>query len=328
MFETREEPGSDSVCLVSIALATFNGEAFIREFLDSLASQSFQNFEIVVSDDASADRTVDIVQEYANRFRIRLEINVSRIGVLRNFEKAISRCRGKYIALADQDDVWHPEKLSKLLDYISGFSLIHSDARVIDCNGRVIYDSLTAISQKPVLVNSISSLVMNGCVTGCTAMFDRRLLSVLLPFPEGDYIHDRWISVCASGFGGIRYLDDRLIDYRQHGGNVSGARRHWSDGILNLFRFAPEYARVFNRHFSFIEVVDRAIHQDRLSLDRRHILNEQNFYKALVGKKPIYWLVFGFRHFEAGAPPLLKTLRFINIFRISMLNRAHRFFYR
>src|ERR1700743_1857825 len=98
--------------LVSIALCTYNGAAYIEEQLDTLVNQSYPNCEIIVVDDCSKDNTVKILSEYADKYpQVRIHINEKNLGYTRNFEKAIRLCKGEYIALCDQDDIWDPQKI-------------------------------------------------------------------------------------------------------------------------------------------------------------------------------------------------------------------------
>src|SRR5258708_3925751 len=103
--------------LVSIALCTYNGEAYLKEQLDSLIDQTYPNCEIIIVDDCSKDGTVDILKQYANEYtQIKLYINTENLGYTKNFEKAIVLCNGEYIALCDQDDIWDKNKISIMID--------------------------------------------------------------------------------------------------------------------------------------------------------------------------------------------------------------------
>lgn len=211
--------------LVSIAMATYNGEKFLRKQLDSLLSQIYKNIEVVVSDDCSTDETIAILNEYKDKFKMRLYFNKSNLGFLKNFETAVSLCKGDYIVLADQDDIWMPEKVSTLLDEIGDYSLIYSDASLINEHDDILPGSLIKNSGiKPVTGKAFTYFVCNSCVTGCTSMFKKELVPVILPIPENETSHDWWFSVVASRQGGVKYLNRELIQYRQHDYNVIGAK--------------------------------------------------------------------------------------------------------
>jgi glycosyltransferase involved in cell wall biosynthesis len=210
--------------LVSIALATFNGERFLREQLDSLVAQTYRPIEIVACDDASEDSTLSILGDYAARYFdvFRVYENQVRLGVVKNFEKAARLCRGAYVAFCDQDDCWHPEKLSILTRKIGRHSLVHSDAVIVDETGRVVSASFSKYAHKAVRETSFLYFLMGNTVTGCTSLIDRDLLDTAIPFYDG-MLHDKWLALMASDARGIVYVDEALIKYRQHGGNASGS---------------------------------------------------------------------------------------------------------
>ena len=132
--------------LISIALATYNGGRFLREQLDSIYAQTWRPIDVVACDDRSSDDTVAILEEYRQRHGLRYEVNERNLGFVRNFEKVMALCRGEFIALADQDDVWLPEKLERLMAGIGDASLVYSDAFLIDDEGRELPGSLIATS--------------------------------------------------------------------------------------------------------------------------------------------------------------------------------------
>lgn len=209
--------------LISIAMATYNGERFLREQLDSILGQTYLNLEIIICDDNSTDSTQDILLEYANSdHRIKVFRNNTNIGLVKNFEQTLSLCTGAYIALADQDDIWLPAKVEILLSKISNFALIHSDARLIDVNNTVFAQSYSHYSKKDLHKDFIDYLLGNNA-TGCTMLFQAKLLDVCLPIPETVFVHDWWIALHAYKYGGITYFNDSLIDYRQHENNQIGA---------------------------------------------------------------------------------------------------------
>ena len=215
---------SNRQSLVSIALATYNGSRFLREQLDSIYSQTYKNIEVVACDDCSTDDTASILEEYRQSHGLRYEINERNQGFVRNFEKVLSRCSGEFIALADQDDIWLPEKLETELNGLGNASLVYSDAFLVDEAGCELPGSLIQASGvRPVSGKSFKYFVCNTCVTGCTTLFRRELLVLALPIPACEIYHDWWLAVVASCHGGVRYLPERLVKYRQHDANDTGA---------------------------------------------------------------------------------------------------------
>lgn len=209
--------------LVSIAMATYNGEKFLREQLDSILTQTYPNLEIIICDDASTDATISILQEYASKdSRINIFINNQNIGLVKNFEKALSLCSGEYIALADQDDIWLPKKIEILRDNIQSFDLIHSNTLLINENSVISKKIFSSYSNKN-NSNHFLDYMFDNNVTGCTALFKRSLLDDNLPFPNNVCLHDYWLAILAANKNGVTYLQQPLTYYRQHSNNQVGA---------------------------------------------------------------------------------------------------------
>ena len=137
--------------------------------------------------------------------------------------------------MADQDDIWLPEKLEQLLAGIGEASLVYSDAFLIDDTGKELPGSLMGTSGVlPVTGNDFSHFVCNSCVTGCTVMFRRDLLEVALPIPKCESYHDWWLALVASKRCGVSYLPQRLVRYRQHAHNQAGVSR--KSGLVSRIR--------------------------------------------------------------------------------------------
>jgi glycosyltransferase involved in cell wall biosynthesis len=210
--------------LVSIALATYNGDRFLRELLESIYCQSYCNIEVIAGDDCSTDDTASILEEYRESHGLHYQVNGQNLGFLRNFEKILPLCRGEFIALADQDDIWTPEKLEKMVNAIGDASLVYTDAYLVNENGQELPGSLIKNSGvRTVNGRDFRYFVCNTCVTGCTVLFRRDLLQHALPIPICENYHDWWLAVVAACLGGVRYLDEQLVRYRQHGANDTGA---------------------------------------------------------------------------------------------------------
>lgn len=204
-----------NITTISIALTTYNGEKYLQEQLESIYNQTFNNFEVIVCDDCSSDRTVSILEEYRKKYGLRYYVNDQNIGFVKNFEKAISLCKGEYIALSDQDDIWKSTKLETLLSNIGDAFLITSDAELIDESGVLFHESFRRYSKLYVVLNKqFESLLFHNFVQGATLMFRNELLKIALPFPDGIGYHDWWLALCASYHNKIIYYDKPLIRYR------------------------------------------------------------------------------------------------------------------
>lgn len=209
--------------LVSIVLAVFNGERFLREQLESLVSQTYASMEIIAVDDASTDTSSSILKEFSSRHsNIIVEVSLKNGGQVAALERGLGLARGDYIAISDQDDIWLPEKISKLLNCIQGSAAIFSDSALIDENGNSLNKSLikdfVRINPVPVLNDPIA-LVAKNTTSGHAVLFRRELLRVLLPFAK-DIMYDQQVAIVSAAAGGLRYLDEPLVLHRQHGSNT------------------------------------------------------------------------------------------------------------
>jgi hypothetical protein len=207
--------------LVSIAMATWNGERFLRQQLDTLYAQTWWPLEVVVSDDASTDGTAAILDEYARSRGLRYSVGPERLGLVRNFARAISLCRGELIALSDQDDLWKPHKVQTLVANLGAYTLIYnSPLEVLALDGRVLIDDRTRqvaqFARRHGTGSPTSCLLAENWVVSHTILFRRELVQHALPIPPHQPYHDGWLALVASTLGGIRYLDQHLQTYRQH----------------------------------------------------------------------------------------------------------------
>jgi glycosyltransferase involved in cell wall biosynthesis len=252
--------------LVSIAMATYNGEKFLREQLDSIYNQTYKNIEVVVCDDCSTDKTVEILEEYRQKYGLIYYINEKNLYCIKNFEKAISLCKGDFIALSDQDDVWLTEKIEILLEEIPDYSLIYSDVKYIDENGNILIESERELfkPEKKSIIRSFKNIPFSDseykiCYTkGCTMLFKKEVVQKAIPIPAFERQHDWWINIVALRLNGIKYYSEPLILYRKHSNNLSSNPR-------SIF-----YNKYFNKIRLFLQPVYRIIK----SVQRQHKLKE------------------------------------------------------
>ena len=223
---------------LSVALCTYNGEPWIGQFLESLAAQTCAPDELVVQDDCSGDATVALVESFARTapFVVRLERNEWRLGSTANFETALARCRGRYIALADQDDIWYPTKVRRVLDELESdptVTLVFSNADLIDGAGRPLGRLLweTRLVGRTLRRNAVVSeelFARQALTTGCTMVIRRRAADAALPFPVqlqdpvAPMRHDRWLSLVAAAVGTVRALPESLLAFRVHDAQQTG----------------------------------------------------------------------------------------------------------
>lgn len=241
---------------ISVALATYNGAAFLGEQLASIAQQSLLPAELVVGDDASTDRTLAIVDEFrrAAPFPVAVHRNAQRIGSTANFGAVVARCTGTHIALCDQDDVWRPEKLERIARRFAerpDLGLVFTNAERVDEQLRPLGPDLWRLRNLPRdLLERAGSpefaiyLLQHAVITGATMVFDARYRDLVQPVPTDlpHWIHDRWIATLIALVAPVAAIDEKLILYRQHAGQQIGAAAPARRPGAN--RFADNRARI------------------------------------------------------------------------------------
>ena len=259
-------------CRTSVAMATCEGERFISEQLESIASQSRPPDELVVVDDASLDGTVARIEAFAARarFPVRIERNPHRVGATANFPRSLSLCVGDVILLADQDDVWNPEKIATLVDLLERrpeIGLVFSNGDVVDESlrplGYDLWQSLFFDERDRVRVrtgDAAGVFARRVVAAGTTLAFRARFKPLLIPFPDLPSVHDAWIAFLIAAVAGCEIVETPLIRYRLHGANQIGLRRR---GLLDQYRQARQQIErnVFSREAQFFELA-RARLQD------------------------------------------------------------------
>jgi glycosyltransferase involved in cell wall biosynthesis len=218
-------------------MAAFNGGKYIAEQIESIRRQTITRWRLIIKDDRSTDDTRIIAEHYASLDkRIHLvEGEHARLGPVRNFNW-VMKCGQQniepYIAFADQDDVWHENKLNVQFQDMVNLEekygkhvplLVHSDLEVVDENMRTIHYSFARYQNiRHPETKDIRTLIVQNVVVGNTIMINRQLLDLAVPIPENAYMHDWWLVLCAAVFGGLFYNPRQLSKYRIHAHNVTG----------------------------------------------------------------------------------------------------------
>lgn len=199
--------------LVSVCIAAYNGQKYIKEQINSILTQIRDSDEIIISDDGSTDDTLSIIKEIEDQ-RIKVVSNFRRRGIIGNFENALEYASGKYIFLSDQDDIWLPQKYERMLAELKNFDLVHSDSIVTDEKLSVIYSSFYEVYKNgPGIVKNI----VRSTYFGSHMAFRKEILEVALPFPKTDEIgHDLWLGMVSEIVGKVSFIDDKLLLYRRH----------------------------------------------------------------------------------------------------------------
>lgn len=258
---------------ICITLATYNGEKYLAQMLDSLVAQTKQADVIIAVDDGSKDSTCEILERYKDKLPLEITKFEKNRGHRASFSTALEKA-SKFLAdddlifLADQDDIWLPNKLEVMSQKIDDNSMIFGDAEIIDGDG-VVTDS--SWRKKACIVEHLSQqALLTGYtnVTGCMVAFKARLLKTVLPIPQDVPVHDQWITLCATAENGYRAIADKVIQYRIHGNNAIGeGNKTWSEKLQtnlqwakavkgsNLFEKLPDESRRFlDKFVQFLEL--------------------------------------------------------------------------
>ena len=231
--------------MITVIMATYNGEKYIREQLDSLLKGTYQDFRIFAQDDGSKDGTVVILREYEERFPGKVYVHENEINrrSAGNFYTALIRAneelpgKSDYFMFCDQDDVWDASKIEKTLNKMKEMEkeygvdeplLVFTDSRLTDTEGNVTAPSFQALSHFNSKALDLPHLLMENKAPGCTMMINMPLFEVIRNGKSSDFVpssmrmHDWWFMIAAAAFGHIGFLNEATMSYRQHGGNVVG----------------------------------------------------------------------------------------------------------
>ena len=244
---------------VDILLATYNGERFLKEQIESILTQTYRNFRLLISDDCSTDRTWNILNYYAGLDnRILIHRNERNVGIVNNFEFLLKQVQSEFFMFSDQDDVWKIDKIEKSINKIKqdNAGLVHTDLEVVDENLNTIAPSFWTLKKIKTRVehSNFESLYLNNFVTGCTILARSDYIYRVLPFPKDDehFIHDYWTALLISNCDKITYIDEPLVKYRQHGNNSVGSSRK-SDAINDFDELRNMFIDIKINHFKVLK---------------------------------------------------------------------------
>lgn len=218
---------------VDILLATYNGEKYIKEQVESILNQTYENIQIIISDDCSTDKTRQVLKEYENNEKIKIFYQEKNLGYVKNFEFLLKQVESNLYMLSDQDDVWKKEKVEKSVEKIESekLDLVFGDLEVVDENLNTLYKSYNRYMH---LIHKIKKYqkdyrlqYLYNCMTGCTIISRKNWIDKVLPFPtDSKYtIHDYWLGLVIALNGKVGYIEEPYILYRQHGKNQVGSKK-------------------------------------------------------------------------------------------------------
>ncbi|PKF61727.1 hypothetical protein CW745_10435 [Psychromonas sp. psych-6C06] len=231
--------------MISVCMATYNGEKYIFKQLESILSQLEVDDELIISDNLSDDGTLEIIKSF-NDQRIKLftlehdpillqSFKGVEKTITKNFENALKRAKGEYIFLSDQDDIWNKNKVAESIKHLGKYDLVMSNAELIDGHGNTVKDKLYND-------NPINAKVLSFRHRGCLLAFKRNILSISLPFPKNLLYHDYWIGILAESAGQTLFIDQPLVLHRRGIGNVS---TDVTQGSNNSFFYKIKYRTIY-----------------------------------------------------------------------------------
>jgi glycosyltransferase involved in cell wall biosynthesis len=202
---------------VSVCMATHNGEAFLRQQIESVLSQLKEEDELIISDDQSTDRTMEILRSYQSS-NVRILPPKKFGNPINNFEYTLTECRNEIIFLADQDDYWYANKISLMGEALLVCDLAVCDCRVVDENLNLRIPSFFQYNRSR---QGLFRNLLKSSFVGCCMAFNRKVLSKALPFPEKISMHDQWIGLISQKYFNVKFIPQILVDHRRHGNNYS-----------------------------------------------------------------------------------------------------------
>ena len=220
--------------MISVCIATYNGEKYIKEQLESILSQLKEGDEVIVSDDNSADSTLEIIRRINDK-RVRIVYNQSNRGYTSNFENALNTCRGDIIFLSDQDDIWMGNKVQIILGALEKADFVVTNAQVVDANLNTIHDS--HFENFDVCKGFLKNWVKTRYIGACMA-FNKNVLSKALPFPVNRDLcaHDYWLAMIAELYFKVVLIEIPLIKYRRHDSNVLTGGVHSTNSLTKKIK--------------------------------------------------------------------------------------------
>lgn len=221
--------------MISVCIATYNGERYIKQQLLSILQQIESSDELIISDDHSTDNTLSVIKSL-NDTRIKIFMNEKEKGYTRNFENALNKSSGDIIFLSDQDDVWTNDKASCCLEALMNSDFVVHDGKIVDGMLKEKHDSIFRFrgTKSGFIVNFINIKYL-----GCCMAFKRVVLKKALPFPQNQLLatHDSWLTLVAEMYFKVSLVRRPLILYRRHEGNISLGGASGANRLLTKIMF-------------------------------------------------------------------------------------------
>ncbi len=272
---------------MDILLATYNGEKYVDHLIESLLTQSHSQFSILIRDDGSTDKTIEIIRDYEQMHKGKIKIirdNLGNLGSSRCFIELLMHTEADYIMLCDQDDVWLPNKIEITLEMMERLEKMHNKETpiLVFTDLKVVKNDLDIVSESfwkyqkldPEISKDWVALLASNVITGCTIMLNRKAKEVVLPFRLPKMIHDHWLGVNISRYGIVDYISIQTILYKQHGENIIGASEYNAryfikkiangKNIINIIKINYNFSKYFKVSFCKILFLKLKINLSRL----------------------------------------------------------------
>jgi glycosyltransferase involved in cell wall biosynthesis len=253
---------------IDILLATYNGQEYLAEQIDSILAQSTQDWQLLIRDDGSIDNTVNIVEDYAGRLPGKIKLvmdNGNHLGANLNFGKLLEYADTEYIMFSDQDDVWLPNKIELTLNAMKAAEriypdkpiLIHTDLKVMDSQLNTIANSMWRYQKLfPEAGNDLNKIMAQNVVTGCTVMINKKAKDVSVPVPDEAIMYDWWLALNVCRHGKIIYVSIPSVLYRQHSRNQIGAQKAKKINIIHFLKKLCHIKKLLSAHYRMLKRFD------------------------------------------------------------------------
>lgn len=307
--------------MIDILMAVYNGEKYIKEQIESIISQTNTDWRLMIHDDGSNDKTIDIVEKYVEKYKNKIVLvsdGVKTGGAKNNFFHLMKLSNADYIMLADQDDIWERGKVEfayksiRQAEKYNGENipiLCHSDLNVVDENKKMINSSFFDMQKLDSKKNKFKDLLLQNNITGCTVIFNKVLNDLCISMPKEAIMHDWWLGIIAAAFGNICYMDKTAIMYRQHANNTEGAKNlksfryligkmlkvgEMKDAIDKTYVQAEKFYEIFSDKLSIedAQVIQAYISLKKINkLERIKVIKKFGFMKTGLVRKIVYVLI-------------------------------------
>lgn len=307
--------------MIDILLATYNGEKYLSEQIESIFDQTFVDWKLLIHDDGSKDNTVSIIKAYQEKYPekiIFLDDKMQTGGAKNNFSYLLEYSNAEYIMFCDQDDVWFRDKIESTYTAMKREEckrpdiplLVHTDLEIVDKQLKCLHKSfLNYIGLDPSLGMKINYLLCQNCVTGCTVLINKKLKEICGKIPKDALMHDWWLALVASCFGNIIFVNKQTLAYRQHEFNTLGAQKfnlktlcrggfRYVKNKFKILDLTIKQAKAFMINYSDIspynaniDIIKEYVHiKEKSFLARKRILVHYAFFRQGYMKN-ILWLL-------------------------------------